>query len=150
MLSLNLPSYPFKMRRKEDRISIFDIIRKKYVTLTPEEWVRQHFVRFLICEKGFPSALIANEVEIRLDRVKKRCDTVVYDRRLNARILVEYKAPDVEITQRVFEQVSRYNAVFKVPYLIISNGLIHYCCRVDYESQSITFLTDIPDYQSIV
>ncbi len=150
MLRLNLPSYPFKMLRNEDSLRIFDVIRRKYVALTPEEWVRQHFVQFLIREKGFPSALIANEVGIRLNKVKKRCDTVVYNRELKALVLVEYKAPEVEITQKVFEQISRYNVVFKVPYLIVSNGIMHYCCRVDYESQSVTFLNDIPDYQSII
>jgi len=150
MLRLNLPTYPFKITRSENSLSIFDPIRKKYVALTPEEWVRQHFVQYLICEKGFPQALIANEIGIKLNRTSKRCDTVIYNRDLKPLVLVEYKAPEIEITQKVFEQISRYNIIFKVPYLIISNGLSHYCCYVDYDSQRATFITEIPNYQDIV
>ena len=150
MLRLNLPPFPFKIVRNESNVTIFDPLRKKYVALTPEEWVRQHFVQYLIKERGFPGALIANEVSIKLHRTSKRCDTVVYDNQLTPLALVEYKAPEVEITQKVFEQISRYNIVFKVPYLIISNGLSHYCCQIDYENQRISFLKEIPTYQEII
>lgn len=150
MLRLNLPPFPFKIARNESYTTIFDPLRKKYVALTPEEWVRQHFVQFLINEKGFPAALIANEIGIKLNRTSKRCDTVVYNKELTPVVLIEYKAPEIEITQKVFEQISRYNIVFKVPYLIISNGLNHYCCRIDYETQQVSFLKEIPDYQDII
>lgn len=150
MLSLNLPSYPTKIIDKNGKLSIFDEIRKKYVNLSPEEWVRQHFIHFLINEKGYPKSLISNEITIRLNKTVKRCDTVLYDRGLGPLMIVEYKAPDVEIDQKVFDQIYRYNIVFKVPYLIVSNGLTHYCCKIDYETQQVNFLNDIPLYTDII
>ena len=107
--------------------------------LTPEEWVRCIFVHFLLAHKGYPQALMANEVQVQLNGTKKRCDTVLYRRDLTARMIVEYKAPEIEITQKVFDQITRYNMVLKVDYLIVSNGLQHYCCRIDYEHNSYTF-----------
>lgn len=150
MLSLNLPSFPTKVATKDGKNVIFDIIRKRYVALTPEEWVRQHFVHYLITHKGFPSSLMANEVNLNLNNTKKRCDTVLYKRDLSARMIIEYKAPHIEITQDVFDQITRYNMVLKVDYLIVSNGLQHYCCQIDYVNQTYVFLNDIPDYHSIV
>ena len=150
MLSLNLPSHPLKIVSRDNSLTVFDPIRKKYVSLTPEEWVRQNFVQFLINDKGYPPALISNEISIRLNKTAKRCDTVIYNRELKAMVLVEYKAPEVVITQKVFEQISRYNIVYKVPYLIVSNGMMHYCCHVDYDTQKVTFISEIPDYQSII
>lgn len=150
MLSLNLPAFETKIAVREGKNVIFDIIRRRYVALTPEEWVRQHFVHYLIAHKGFPQSLMANEVNLNLNGTKKRCDTVVYKRDLSARLIVEYKAPHIEITQQVFDQISRYNMVLKVDYLIVSNGLQHYCCLIDYTNQSYTFLEDIPDYQSLL
>lgn len=149
MLSLNLPTFAAKVKEKDGKPTIFDPVRRKYVALTPEEWVRQHFVHFLIEHKGYPSALLANEVMVKLNGTTKRCDTVLYRRDLSARMIVEYKAPHIEITQAVFNQITRYNMVLKVDYLIVSNGMQHYCCRMDYEHQSYTFLQDIPDYNSI-
>ena len=149
MLSLNLPSYEPKISIKEGKRFIFDILRKKYIALTPEEWVRQNFVQYLINFKGFPKGLLANEVKISLNNTKKRCDTVLYSRDMNAKLIVEYKAPHIEITQAVFDQITRYNMVLKVEYLIISNGMNHYCCKIDYTNNSYTFLKDIPSYDML-
>lgn len=149
MTTLNLPPFDVKLDVRDGKTAIFDVIRRRYVALTPEEWVRQHFVHFLLEHKGYPQALMANEVQVLLNSTKKRCDTVLYRRDLTARMIVEYKAPEVVITQKVFEQITRYNMALKVDYLMVSNGLQHYCCRMDYEHGSYTFLPDIPDYQSL-
>ena len=149
MLSLNLPAFDAKIAARNGKNVIFDVIRRRYVALTPEEWVRQHFVHFLLAHKGNQQALMANEVQVQLNGTKKRCDTVLYRRDLTARMIVEYKAPEIEITQKVFDQITRYNMVLKVDYLIVSNGLQHYCCRIDYEHNSYTFLQDIPEYQNL-
>ena len=149
MLALNLPSFPLKITNREGKRYIFDTLRKKYVALTPEEWVRQHFTHYLLAYKGYPQGLLANEIQINLNGTRKRCDTVLYRRDLSALMIVEYKAPSVEITQAVFDQITRYNMVLKVDYLIVSNGLQHYCCRIDYEHNSYTFLQDIPEYQNL-
>ncbi len=149
MLSLNLPAFDAKIATKNGKSTIFDILRHRYVALTPEEWVRQHFVHFLITYKGYPKSLMANEVQVQLNNTKKRCDTILYRRDLSARMIVEYKAPHVGISQSVFDQITRYNMVLKVDYLIVSNGLQHYCCRLDYEHGNYTFLKDIPDYSML-
>ena len=149
MLSLNLPSYEPKISIKEGKRFIFDILRKKYIALTPEEWVRQNFVQYLINFKGFPKGLLANEVKISLNNTIKRCDTVLYSRDMSAKLIVEYKAPHIEITQAVFDQITRYKMVLKVEYLIISNGMNHYCCKIDYTNNSYTFLKDIPSYDML-
>ncbi len=146
MLSLNLPAFQSKIVNQNGKNTIFDIIRKRYVALTPEEWVRQHFVHYLINYKGYPQTLLANEVNLKLNGTAKRCDTVLYNRDLSARLIIEYKAPHIEISQAVFNQITRYNMVLKVDYLIVSNGLQHYCCRMNYENLSYIFLSDIPDY----
>lgn len=150
MFELNLPPFDVKISSEGEKKRIFDVIRRRYVALTPEEWVRQHFVHFLAEEKGYPLSLMANEVQLKLNGMSRRCDTVVYDRTLTPRVIVEYKAPTVEITQKVFDQISRYNRVLRVDYLIVSNGLTHYCCRIDYASQGYTFLPDIPKYEEIL
>lgn len=149
MLDLNLPKFDVKVK-KTDRIYIWDIIRRKYVALNPEEWVRQHFVNYLITEKGYPTSLIANEIQINLNNQKRRCDSVVYDTSLSPLVIIEYKSPDVKITQDVFDQIVRYNMVLKVKYLVISNGLEHYCCKLNYETLDFTYLTDIPNYRDIL
>ena len=149
MLALNLPPYETKITEREGKRQILDILRRSFVALTPEEWVRQHFVHYLLEHNGYPAALMANEVAITLNGTKRRCDTVVYDRLLRPRAIIEYKAPEVKITKEVFAQISRYNLKLKVEYLIISNGLQHYCCRMDYEKQSYTFLQEIPEYSTI-
>lgn len=150
MITLNLPQYPIKVTKRDGRTVVFDELRRKYVALTPEEWVRQHFVHHLVAHKHYPPGLVANEISLTLNGTAKRCDTVVYDRQARPRVIVEYKAPHIEITQKVFAQISRYNMVLRVDYLIVSNGLQHYCCRMDYDTNSCKFLPDIPEYGEIL
>ena len=149
MLPLNLPSYPAKILKRNGKNMIFDPLRQKYVALTPEEWVRQHFVHLLTDFKGYPKGLLANEIQLDLNGTKKRCDTVLFNKDLSARMIVEYKAPNIEITQAVFDQITRYNMVLKVEYLIVSNGMRHYCCKIDYNTMQYTFLPDIPSYTEL-
>ena len=149
MLPLNLPSYPAKILKRNGKNVIFDPLRQKYVALTPEEWVRQHFVHFLTDFKGYPKGLLANEIQLDLNGTKKRCDTILFNKDLSARMIVEYKAPNIEMTQAVFDQITRYNMVLKVEYLIVSNGIRHYCCRIDYNTLKYTFLPDIPSYTEL-
>jgi len=144
MLELNLPKYAFKIKESDGKRMIFDRCRKKYVPLTPEEWVRQHVVEFLIVEKKYPSSLIANEITIDVNRMRKRCDTIVYNKSGMPEMIVEYKAPHIPITQESFDQIAMYNFTLKVDYLIVSNGMNHYCCKIDYDKQCYTFLEDIP------
>lgn len=149
MFPLNLPDIEPNIKKEGKKTLIFDALRKRYVTLTPEEWVRQHFVSFLTKHKDYPASLIANEMSIELNGMSRRCDTVVYDRNLNPLAIVEYKAPSVTISQRTFEQANAYNQVLRVPYIIISNGITHYCCHLDYEKQVCEFLPEIPVYESL-
>ena len=149
MQPLNLPPFPHKVKSIDQKPQIFDEIRQKYVCLTPEEWVRQHFVHYLIRKKKVPSALIANEIGLRLNGTIKRCDTVIYDSFLTPIAIVEYKAPTVAITEQTFNQIARYNMALRVGYLLVSNGLRHYCCKLDYEEQNYTFLPEIPDYEHL-
>ena len=150
MLELNLPQFDKKITKKDNKAFILDVIRRQYVALTPEEWVRQHFIHFLIGHKNYPQSLMANEVQLKLNGMSRRCDTVVYDRTLRPRVIIEYKAPTVNITQKVFDQICRYNIVLQVDYLIVSNGITHYCCKVDYNTRSYSFLKEIPIYTEIV
>ena len=149
MTELNLPPYPVRLGGTAERPTIFDVLRRRYVALTPEEWVRQHFVRFLQTHKGFPPEVIANEVSLSLNGTQKRCDTVVYGPHAEPLMIVEYKAPTVVLTQRVFEQISVYNLLLHVDFLVVSNGLQHYCCRMNYEQGSYEFLTDVPHYAAL-
>lgn len=149
MLKLNLPPFDVNVKKIDGKLSVFDKLRRKFVALTPEEWVRQHFINYLITEKGYPESLISNEVQINLNSLKKRCDTIVYTREPSPIVVVEYKSPNVDITQDVFDQIVRYNIVLKVKYLIVSNGLNHYCCMMDYANQSFEYLSDIPAYQDL-
>ena len=150
MYELNLPKYGIKIKNDKGHQSIFDVLRRKYVALTPEEWVRQHFVHFLIEHKGYPKALMANEIQLAIGNKKLRCDSVLYDRMLKPRMIIEYKAPTVNITQKVFDQITIYNMLLHVDYLVVSNGIKHYCCRMDYANQNYLFLEDIPDYQNLL
>ena len=150
MYELNLPKYGIKIKNDKGHQSIFDVLRRKYVVLTPEEWVRQHFVHFLIEHKGYPKALMANEIQLAIGNKKLRCDSVLYDRTLRPRMIIEYKAPTVNITQKVFDQITIYNMLLHVDYLVVSNGIKHYCCRMDYANQKYLFLEDIPDYQNLL
>lgn len=150
MQALNLPQAALKIVRRNGRLTVFDSLRRRYVALTPEEWVRQHFVRFLQTHKGFPPEVIANEVSLSLNGTQKRCDTVVYGPHAEPLMIVEYKAPEVEITQRTFDQISRYNIRLRVAWLVVSNGLQHFCCHIDYTTSQYRFLPDIPSYDEIL
>lgn len=149
MIQLNLPDYPIRLSGTQEHPSIFDILRRKYVALTPEEWVRQHFIHFLINQKNYPVTLLANEIKLQVGNKTLRADSVLYNRELRPRMIVEYKAPHIPITQKVFDQISTYNMLLHVDYLVVSNGLQHYCCKMDYDNQKYLFLEDIPDYQNI-
>ena len=149
MFALNLPFFEAKIRKTDSGMEIFDALRRKYVALTPEEWVRQHFVNYLQTEKNYPTSLMANEVSIKLNSLSRRCDTVVYNNQLKPIVIIEYKKSDVTITQQVFDQIARYNSVLRVRYLIVSNGLSHYCCEMNYDDLSFNYLEEIPDYKDI-
>lgn len=149
MFPLNLPPIDANIKQEGKKNFIFDPLRKRYVSLTPEEWVRQHFVSYLINHKNYPSSLIANEISIKLNGMSRRCDSVVFSSSLDPLVIVEYKAPRVAITRKTFMQANAYNNVLRVPYIIITNGLSHYCCHVDYDAMTHRFLTDIPPYESI-
>lgn len=138
-----------RLREQRGRHEVFDFLRRRYVALTPEEWVRQHFVHYLVEHKGYPKGLLANEMELRVGEKRLRCDTVLYNNVLQPLMIMEYKAPSVPITQRVFDQITAYNILLHVDYLVVSNGLQHYCCRMDYEGRSYTFLKEIPDYSML-
>ncbi|MBQ8773120.1 MAG: type I restriction enzyme HsdR N-terminal domain-containing protein [Muribaculaceae bacterium] len=150
MQQLNLPPYPAQIRNDNDCERIFDLLRNRYVALTPEEWVRQHFTSFLINYKQFPKSLLANEIGITLNGTRRRCDTVVFDKQGKPLVIIEYKAPSVNVTQLTFDQIVRYNMALQARYLIVSNGLSHYCCRINYDNHSYSFLPDIPDYTELV
>ena len=146
---LNLPSCDINIKIEEGRELIYDILRRKYVALTPEEWVWQNFVHYLIEYKSFLAGLMGNEVPLLQNGIKRRCDTLVSDKFGNPLMIVEYKAPSVEITQKVFDQIVRYNYVLKAKYLIVSNGLSHYCCRINYDLGNYSFLKEIPAYSDL-
>ena len=149
MFRLNLPPYPIKIQEKGEKRQIFDFLRRKWVALTPEEWVRQHFTHYLTEQKGYPKTLLANEVELRIGETRLRCDTILYNKEREPRMIIEYKAPTIQIQQKTFDQISVYNLLLHVDYLIVSNGLQHYCCKMDYDHQEYVFLQDIPDFENL-
>ncbi|AOW16617.1 restriction endonuclease subunit R [Polaribacter vadi] len=146
MQKLNLPNYKFKLKSSENKTLIFDNFRKKYFVLTPEEWVRQHFVQFLIDEKKYPVSLIAIEKQLTINNRKKRTDILVFNTDGNPDIIVECKAPQIKITQATFDQIARYNLKLKANYLIVTNGLDHFYCKMDFEKETYIFLKEIPAY----
>lgn len=146
---LNLPSFDIKLSGTREHPTILDILRRRYVALTPEEWVRQHFVHYLIEHKGYPPTLLVNEVPLKVGDKQLRADTVLYDRELHPRMIIEYKAPTIPLSQKVFDQISVYNMLLHVDYLIVSNGMESYCCKMDYINQKYLFLEAIPDYEYI-
>jgi len=151
MQPLNLPTFQANIKKIDGMVKILDVLRQKFVALTPEEWVRQHFVHFLMEQKGYPKTLMANEVAVTLNGMSRRCDTVVYQQEgMKPRMIVEYKRPNVEITQKVFEQICRYNMVLEVEWLVVSNGMKHYCCKVDIKNGGYAFVKDIPSYEEIL
>ena len=149
MYRLNLPSYEIKIAVRQGKRMIFDILRRKYVALTPEEWVRQHFVHYLIEHKDYPQGLLANEVKLQVGDKVLRCDTLLYNKEMKPQMIIEYKAPTVPLSQKVFDQITAYNILLHVDYLIVSNGMQHICCQIDHENQQYSFLPDIPSYPDL-
>jgi hypothetical protein len=150
MQKLNLPEYSFRIKTTEGKSFIFDALRKKYVRLTPEEWVRQNFVQFLIAEKNYSVSLIVVEASVKVNNNPQRADLVVFDRSGNPALVAEFKGPEVKISQQTFDQIVRYNMQLKVKLLIVSNGLEHFCCRINYEDNSYAFLAEIPDFAEVL
>ena len=148
-MQLNLPSYAFRTFQKEGKSLIFDALRHRWVKLTSEEWVRQNFVRYLVEEKHFPASLISVERSLRFNRQDFRADAVVFSTAGRPLLVIECKAPEVAVSQKVFDQIVRYNVEFQVDFLIVTNGLSHYCCKLDKQNQSYDFLREIPDYREI-
>lgn len=149
MIQLNLPPFEMRLAGTAQRPQIFDVLRHRFVALTPEEWVRQHFVHFLIDRLGYPMALMANEVALSVGNKSLRADSVLYDRTLRPRMIMEYKAPSVALTARVFEQIAAYNTLLHVDYLVVSNGLAHYCFKTDRATGSCVQLAEIPAYDAL-
>lgn len=147
---LNLPEYSFRIKEETEYHTIFDIIRRKYVKLTPEEWVRQNFIRYLINEGGYPQGLIGVEMVFPFNKIKKRVDILIHDRQCRPIMIVECKAPDVPINEKVFDQIVCYNMGIKVPYLIVTNGIDHYACKIDPETNRYGFLMLIPLYEELL
>ena len=146
---LNLPPYAFKLTDQNGQLTVFDELRKKNIIITPEEWVRQHFVQYLIKQKNYPRSLIKLEGGLKLHGQAKRSDIVVHNSSGQKILLVECKAPSVPISQATFDQAARYNMVHKVKLLVVSNGLQHYYCRIDFVNESYQFIEELPDYKSL-
>lgn len=150
MQKLNFPDYSFRFKNSENKVLVFDEIRKKFIILTPEEWVRIHVVQFLMVEKNYPKSLINVEKIIKINGLIKRYDIVVFQPDGSIFLVVECKQPNVPISQTVFDQIARYNLTLKATYLMVTNGLNHYFCQMDVEKENYLFLNDIPNYNSIV
>lgn len=148
-IPLNLPGYPLRLKDEAGQRWVFDEVRKKFLVLTPEEWVRQHLVHFLIQEKQFPKSLIQLEGGLKYNGLQKRSDILVYNQHAEKLLLAECKAPSVKITQAVFDQIARYNFVHRVQWLLVSNGLNHYCCKLDWEKESYQFLQELPVFSAL-
>lgn len=146
MQQLNFPKFSFRFKNSENKISIFDTIRKRFVILLPEEWVRQHCVLYLLNEKNYPQTLINVEKELVVNGLKKRYDIVVFNTDGSIHLIVECKAPNIPINQNTFDQIARYNLVLKAAYLMVTNGINHYYCQMDFEEERYQFLKDIPEY----
>lgn len=146
MQQLNLPTFKFKIKSNENKFAIFDILRKKYVVLTPEEWVRQHYIHYLIHHKNYPASLIAIEKKLILNNLTKRTDILIYNSQGQPDIIVECKAPSIRISQESFDQIARYNLKLKANYLVVTNGLHHYYCQMDHHNQRYIFLENLPVY----
>ena len=147
MTPLNLPFAELKTKTQNGKVYVFDCLRKQFVRLTPEEYIRQQFVSFLIEHKAYPSGRLANEVGIVVGSVRKRCDTVLYDSYLQPLMIIEYKSPTIPINQKTFDQIARYNLALQVPWLIVSNGIQHFCCRLD--GDEYIFVNEIPEYDRV-
>lgn len=149
---LNLPEYNFSIRERVDGAGagepeVYDMLRSRWVVLTPEEWVRQNYVRSLVEEHGYSPHRMTNEVSLRLNGTLRRCDTVVYDDHMRAAMIIEYKAPTIAITRNVFDQIARYNMVLGARYLVVTNGMRHYCCEI--RDGNYRFLESLPAYAEV-
>jgi hypothetical protein len=149
MKELNFPPYEFRTRMKEGRKEIFDTVRKKYVLLTPEEWVRQNMIRYLIEQKNYPPSLMAVEHSLTVNDMKKRTDITVFGSKGRPLLIVECKSHTVKIDQRVFDQIARYNLTLMVEYLLVTNGVEHYVCKIDFKGKRYEFLEEIPGFEQI-
>lgn len=147
MQKLNFPNYKFRFKNSENKIAIFDEIRKKFVILTPEEWVRQHVVQFILQQKQYPKSHINVEKLVKVNTTIKRYDIVVFNADGSIKILIECKAPEIKISQDTFDQIARYNMVLNAEYLMVTNGNNHYFCQVDFDNEKYQFLADIPAYK---
>lgn len=146
MQELNFPKFSFRFKNNENKVSIFDTIRKKFVILQPEEWVRQHCIQYLITEKGYPKSLINVEKELKINQLKKRYDIVIYNTDGSIHLIVECKAPKIDIKQDTFDQIARYNLELNATFLMVTNGINHYYCQMDFKNEKYNFLKTIPDY----
>ena len=146
MQKLNFPTFRFRFKNSENKVAIFDEIRKKFIILTPEEWVRQHVTQYLLQEKKYPKSYINVEKLIKINDLTKRYDLVVFQPNGELFLLVECKAPEVKISQQTFDQIARYNLTLKAKYLMVTNGLNHYFCEMDFENEKYLFLEKLPDY----
>ena len=147
MRKLNFQLYNFRFKNSENKVSIFDAIRKKFIILTPEEWVRQHVVQFLLEEKKYPHSLINVEKVLKVNGLRKRYDVVVYTPDGSIFILIECKAPEIKIAQATFDQIARYNMTMRASFLMVTNGLNHYFCQMDFENEKYHFLEELPNYK---
>lgn len=145
-IPINLPAYPFQLKQQGSTWYIFDELRKKHLVLTPEEWVRQHWIQHLIKEKNYPKSLISIEGGLQVNTMNRRSDLIVYDHSGAKMLLAEFKSPRVTITQKVFEQIAQYNTVHKIPLLLVSNGIQHFYCEINFQKSSFNFLPDLPPY----
>ena len=143
---LNLPNAELKIKLVEETTQVFDEVRKKYFKLTPEEWVRQNFIHYLNKEKNYPFGLMGVEKMVKYNSLKNRADIVIWNREGMPSVIVECKAPNLKITQDAFNQIAKYNYKLRVKYLVVTNGLQHFCCEMDYKNNKITFLEEIPEY----
>jgi len=150
MQQLNFPHFEFKLREINNRQEIFDPVRHKYVTLTPEEWVRQHLIAYLTLIKCYPISIIGVEKQLMLNKLTKRFDLVVFGRNANPLLLVECKAPGIEITEKTFDQAARYNILLQAEYFLITNGLEHYTCRIDYDKKQYIFIEEVPAFDRMI
>lgn len=146
MQKLNFPTFTFRFKNSENKVAIFDEIRKKFIILTPEEWVRQHVTQYLLQEKKYPKSYINVEKLIKINDLTKRYDLVVFQPDGTLFLLVECKAPEVKVTQQTFDQIARYNLTLKAKYLMVTNGLNHYFCEMDFENEKYVFLEQLPDF----
>ena len=146
---LRFSDYDFKIKKEGTKSLIYDIVRRKFVTITPEEWVRQHLVHYMIFELDYPKALVAVEMPLLYNNMKRRSDIVVFDREGKPSLIVECKAPDVKLSQKAFDQIARYNMTLKVGYLVVSNGHDTFCCSIDHNANAYRFLDSIPAYKNL-